>query len=320
MRYFRFLYRALTTILAIAVVAGLVLYLDHSRGKTTQAQAPAASDKPNEETKDVELSDAKLAAEEIELATAGPGMLRDSLVLNGIIQPNQEALVQVTPRFPGVVRETRARIGDRVAKGDLLVTVESNQSLTAYELKAPISGTIIDRQASLGEYASEQKLAFVIADLSTVWIDFSVYRRDLARVRVGDTILIDAEDGGAPIEAKIAYVSPVGNSDTQSALARAVVDNRHRRLRPGLFVTGKVLLAAKSVPIAIKSDALQTIENRAVVFVRARDKFEVRNVEIGAHDPQLVEIISGLRDGDVYAARNSFVIKAELAKGSAQED
>ena len=320
MSYFRFLYRALATILAIAVVAGLVLYLDHSRGKTTQAQAPAASDKPNEETKDVELSDAKLAAAEIELATAGPGMLRDSLVLNGIIQPNQEALVQVTPRFPGVVREIRARIGDRVAKGDLLATVESNQSLTAYELKAPISGTIIDRQASLGEYASEQKPAFVIADLSTVWIDFSVYRRDLARVRVGDTILIDAEDGGAPIEAKIAYVSPVGNSDTQSALARAVVDNRHMRLRPGLFVTGKVLLAAKSVPIAIKSDALQTIENRTVVFVRAGDKFEVRNVEIGAHDPQLVEIISGLRDGDVYAARNSFVIKAELAKGSAHED
>jgi membrane fusion protein, heavy metal efflux system len=328
MSHIRFLYRAVPTVLAIAVLVGLAIYVDHSRGKTTRAQAlaasekpdPAPSAKPNEEAKDVELSDAKLAAAEIELATAGPGMLRDSLVLNGIIQPNQEALVQVTPRFPGVAREIRARIGDRVAKGDLLATVESNQSLTTYELKAPISGTIIDRQVSLGEYASEQKPAFVIADLSTVWVNFSVYRRDLARVRVGDTILIDAEDGGPQIEAKIAYVSPVGNSDTQSALARAIVDNRHMRLRPGLFVTAKLVLAPKSVPLAVKSEALQTIENRTVVFVRAGDKFEVRNVELGAHDPQLVEILSGLRDGDVYAARNSFVIKAELAKATAEEE
>ena len=327
MSYFRFLNRVVATVLAIAVVAGLV-YLDHSRGKATQAGAPATSErpnpatseKPNEGSKDVELSDAKLAAAEIELASAGPGMLQDSLVLNGIIQPNQEALVQVTPRFPGVVREIRARIGDRISKGELLATVESNQSLTTYELKAPISGTIIDRQVSLGEYASEQKPAFVIADLSTVWVDFSVYRRDLVRVRTGDTILIDAEDSGPPIEAKIAYVSPVGNSDTQSAVARAIVDNRRMRLRPGLFVTGKLLLAAKSVPIAIKSEALQTVENRTVVFVRAGDKFEVRYVETGAHDPQLVEIISGIRDGDLYAAKNSFVIKAELAKGSAHED
>jgi cobalt-zinc-cadmium efflux system membrane fusion protein len=319
MTYFRFLYRAIAIVLAIAVIAGLV-YLDHSRGKTPLAPTPAASDKPDETAKEVELSDGMLAAAAIELATAGPGVLRDSLILNGIIQPNQEALVQVAPRFPGVVREIRARIGDRVAKGDLLATVESNQSLTAYELRAPISGTIINRQGSLGEYASEQKPAFVIADLSTVWVDFSVYRRDLARVSVDDTILIDAEDGGSPIEAKVAYVSPVGNSDTQSALARAVVDNRRMRLRPGLFVAGKLLLAAKSVPIAIKSEALSN-DREPDSRIRAFGvKFEVRNVEIGANDPQFVEVISGLRDGDVYAAKNSFVIKAELAKGLAEEE
>ncbi len=109
-----------------------------------------------------------------------PGVLHDSLLLNGMVQPNQELLVQVTPRFPGIVREVRKRIGDRVQKGDVLAIVESNQSLTPYELKAALAGTVIDRQTTLGEYVSEQKPAFVIADLSTVWVDFSVYRRDLA--------------------------------------------------------------------------------------------------------------------------------------------
>ncbi len=243
--------------------------------------------------------------------------MRDGLALNGIIQPNQEALVQVTPRFPGVVRDIRRRIGDVVAKGDLLASVESNQSLTAYELRAPIAGTVIDRQVSLGEYVSEQKPAFVLADLSAVWVDFSVYRRDIQRVKVGDKVAIEPEDGGQPIETTISYVSPVGSSETQSALARAVVNNADGRLRPGLFVRARVILTAKSVPLAVKLSALQTIENRTVVFVRSGDKFEPRDVMVGGRDQEWAEISFGLESGDTYAARNSFVIKAELAKGTA---
>src|SRR6202011_2178896 len=193
----------------------------------------------------VVLSDAKVASAGIELAKASPGVLRDSLLLNGMIQPNQESLVQVTPRFPGIVRDVRKRIGDRVQKGDVLAIVESNQSLTPYELKAALAGTVIDRQTTLGEFDSEQKPAFVIADLSTVWVDFSVYRRDLKRVNIGDQVVIDPADGGPAIEAKVSYLRPVGSSDTQSALARAVVPNSEQRLRPGLFITGRLTLSAK---------------------------------------------------------------------------
>lgn len=308
--------------LFVAVAAG-VAFLSFNLPKSSgnvPSPDPHGAGKHEHAGEGVELSDAKIAAAGIELITAGPGTLRETLDLNGILQPNQEALVQVTPRFPGLVREIRKRIGDRVEKGELLAKIESNQSLTVYEVRAPIAGTVIDRQASLGEYASEQKPAFTIADLSTVWVDFSVYRRDLKRVRVGDTVLIDAEDGGPPIEAKLTYISPVGSSDTQSALARASVSNNDMRLRPGLFVTGRVVLAAKEVPIAIKTSALQTIENRTVVFVRNGQNFEPRDVELGERDSGQVEVVFGLIEGDVYAGKNSFVIKAELAKGSATHE
>ncbi|SFL59988.1 membrane fusion protein, cobalt-zinc-cadmium efflux system [Bradyrhizobium sp. NFR13] len=268
----------------------------------------------------VRMTDAKVAAAGIEILTAGAGTLRDSIVLNGILQPNQEALVQVTPRFPGVVREIKKRIGDTVEKGELLARIESNQSLTVYEMRAPISGTVIDRQISLGEYASEQKPAFIVADISTVWVDLSVYRRDLPRVRIGDTVQIDVGDGGKPIEAQLSYVSPVGSSDTQSALVRAVVANESMRLRTGLFVSARLILAAKQVPVAVKGSALQSVENRNVVFVRNGDKFETRDVEIGARDFENVEIVFGLMDGDRYAAKNSFVVKAERGKGEASHD
>jgi len=282
---------------------------DHARAKAAEAHADDG----------VELSDAQVAAAGIELLKASPGELRASLRLNGVIQPNQEALVQVTPRFPGVVKDVRARLGDKVAKGDLLATVESNQSLTTYELRAPIAGTIVDRQAALGEFVSEQRPVFVVADLSTVWVDFSVYRRDFNRVHVGLVVTIEPQDGNAPIAARIDYVSPLGSSETQSALARAVVAGTGW-LRPGLFVTGRVLLSPRPVDVAIRLDALQTFESRLVVFVRDGDRFEARMVRLGGRDADQVEVLSGLRPGDVYAAKNSFVVKAELGKRSAAHE
>jgi cobalt-zinc-cadmium efflux system membrane fusion protein len=266
------------------------------------------------------MSDAKIAAAGIELETAGPGTLRETLLLNGILQPNQEALVQITPRFPGVIREIRKRVGDKVTAGEVVARIESNQSLTSYELRAPIAGTIIDRQAALGEYASEQKAVFTVADMTTVWADFSVYRRDLAKVALGNRIVIDPEDGEPPLEAKITYVSPVGSSDTQSALARVSLPNEKMRLRPGLFVTGRLLLSEKPVAVVVKLSALQTMENRTVVFVRSGEKFEIRDVEIGARDGEFAEILFGVLEGDSYAAKNSFVIKAEIGKASAAHE
>jgi cobalt-zinc-cadmium efflux system membrane fusion protein len=266
------------------------------------------------------MSDAKVAAAGIELLKAGPGVLRDSLLLNGILQPNQEELVQVTPRFSGVVREIKKRVGNQVEKGELLAKVESNQSLTVYEMRAPIAGTIIDRQISLGEYASEQKPSFTVADISTVWVDLSVFRRDLPRVRVGDPVVIEVGDGGPPIEVKVSYISPVGNADTQSALARATLPNHQGRLKPGLFVTARLILSAKPAQVVIRNSAIQTLENRNVVFVRNGDKFEARDVELGGRDADQIEVLFGVADGESYAAKNSFVVKAEIGKGAASHE
>ena len=264
------------------------------------------------------ITDVKLAAAGVVMREAASAVLSDTLQLNGELRANQESVVQVTPRFPGIVRDIRKRIGDTVAKDERLASVESNQSLTAYELKAPISGTVIDRQISLGEYVSEQKPAFVVADLSTIWIDLTVYRQDIKRVRLGDEVLIDPDDGGSEIKATVSYLSPIGARDTQTALARVVLSNADGRLRPGLFVTARLVLAKREVPVAVRVEAIQTLENRTVVFVREGDKIEARPVEIGEMDSRHAEVKAGLEPGERYAAENSFVVKAEIGKGEAE--
>ena len=81
------------------------------------------------------ITDVKLAAGGVVLAEAGPATLSDTLQFNGVLRANQEAVVQVTPRFPGIVRSIRKRIGDQVVKDEQLASIESNQSLTVYDLQ-----------------------------------------------------------------------------------------------------------------------------------------------------------------------------------------
>jgi cobalt-zinc-cadmium efflux system membrane fusion protein len=267
------------------------------------------------------ISDVKLAAAGADFAVAEAATLSDTLAFNGLLRANQETVVQVTPRFPGIARSIRKRIGDTVAKDEQLASVESNQSLTPYDLKAPIGGTVIDRQISLGEYTSEQKPAFVVADLSTIWVDLSIYRQDLKRIHLRDEVLIDPDDGNGEIKGTVSYIAPVGSSDTQTALARVVLPNADGQLRPGLFVSARLVLAKRNVPVAVRASAIQTLENKRVVFVReGADTLEARPVELGESDPKFVEIKAGLNAGERYVAENSFVVKAEMGKGDADHD
>ncbi|WP_407122587.1 divalent metal ion exporter adaptor subunit IhpB [Bradyrhizobium sp. STM 3561] len=324
--------RTSSTILIAIVAAALGAYgysrLAPAKLAHTEHTEHSEQKKPNDHVEQdehgadrIRISDVKLAAAGVSLAEAASATLTDTLSFNGILRANQETVVQVTPRFPGVVKSILKRIGEKVGKDDLLAAIESNQSLTVYELKAPIAGTIIERQISLGEYASEQKPAFVVADLSTIWVDLSIYRQDLRRVRINDEVLIDPDDGRGEIKGTISYMAPIGSSETQTALARVVLANADGRLRPGLFVTARLILAARNVAVAVRRSAIQTLENKTIVFVREDgDKIEARPVELGDSDPKFVEIRAGLSAGERYVAENSFVVKAEMGKGDADHD
>ena len=155
MKILRILLITLVCVAALAAAAWYVFdpkFAKSSKAVASQGHGHGANEKGHDHDEGVKLTDAQVAASGIELLPAGPQELRDILRLNGMIQPNQETLVKVTPRFPGVIRSMRKRLGDKVRKDEVLATVESNQSLTTYELKAPIDGTVIDRDGTLGEF------------------------------------------------------------------------------------------------------------------------------------------------------------------------
>ena len=123
---------------------------------------------------------------------------------------------------------------------------------------------------------------------------------------------------GQTASGRVVYVAPFGSSSTQTLTARVQLDNADRRWPPGLYVTAAVTLATSAVPVAVRSAALQTLEDRPVAFVRTADGFVPRVVRVGRSDGERTEILDGIAAGESYAAANSFVLKAELGKGETE--
>lgn len=268
----------------------------------------------------VSLTPEAVRSTEIGVETAGPAIVQTTLRVTGRIEANEDRMAHIIPRFPGVVKEVRKRLGDQVAEGEVLAVVQSNESLELYEVRSQIAGTVIKKHVTPGEFVAEDEDVYVVADLSSVWVDLNVYRQDFPRMKVGQRVLLDAGEGIAPAEGTISYISPFGAPSTQTMLARVELPNPAGAWRPGLFVTGDVVVEEGEVPVAVKAEALQTYRDWTVVFVREGDVFEVRPVELGRRDQRSVEVLSGVEPGQQYAAFNSFVIKAELGKAGASHD
>ena len=284
---------------------------------STASQAHSDSESATEATRSIELTDEQVSRSGIKTGVAGPANLSDHLALYGVIAPNAEKTLDVSARYPGVIRAVKVRVGDEVKRGQALATVESNESLQTYPVTAPLDGVVTLRDANEGAQTGDKPL-FTVADLTTVWVELSVFPRDIAKVRVGQTVRVRSADTGLTAEGKVVHVAPFGSSTSQTLTARVQLPNPDRQWRPGLYVNAHVVLSSSSIPLAIRSEALQTVESRTVVFVRTDTGFDLRPVETGRGDGEVSEIVSGLTVGETYATTHSFILKAELGKGEAE--
>ena len=265
------------------------------------------------------LSPEQRDAAGITVVEAGPGAIDSGVALLGEIRPNGDRLAHIVPRFPGIVREVRKNVGDKVRHGDVLAVIESSESLSRYEIKTLIEGVVLEKHVTLGEAADREKQTFMIADLSSVWVELSVYQKDLQNVRVGQTVRISVSDDRAPAEGVISYVTPSVDPLTRTATARAVLENKDGAWPPGMFVKARVV-STGIAEVAIPHSALQRVEGETVVFVETDEGFKPRPVQVGREGDRVVEVLSGLEVGERLVADNAFLLKAELGKSEAEHE
>jgi cobalt-zinc-cadmium efflux system membrane fusion protein len=294
----------------------------HSFDVAVQAEHSGASHRWQYDSYEgrTEISPGAIAGSGITIETAGPATIRTFVKAHGRILPNEDQLASYVPRYPGVVKKVRKRLGDRVERGDVLAVIESNESLQSYEVKSSIAGTVIAKNITLGEFTAESRAIYTVADLSRVWADLYVSREDFERLQIGQRAIVQTADGDAKAEAPVAYLSPFGAEETQKLLARVEIPNTSGEWRPGLFVTGEILVEEANVPVAVKTSALQTFRDWEVVFLNEGAVFQVAPLALGRRDPEWAEVTSGLKGGERYAADGSFIVKADVGKSGASHD
>ncbi|MDZ4674876.1 MAG: efflux RND transporter periplasmic adaptor subunit [Gemmatimonadota bacterium] len=194
------------------------------------------------------------------------------------------------------------------------------EALARYEIRAPLNGTVTERQATIGEAVRADTRLFTISDLSSVWVNAAVYPADLSAVRNGQAATILSAELGQEATGRVSFVGPLVGQESRAATARIVLPNADGRWRPGLFVSVRLVRESVRVPLAVAVEAIQTFRDWQVVFVRHGDWFEARPLELGRTDGTWIEVRSGLAMGDQYARQNSFAVKAEIGKLGATHD
>jgi cobalt-zinc-cadmium efflux system membrane fusion protein len=197
---------------------------------------------------------------------------------------------------------------------------QPDTSLTRYEIVAPAAGTIIEKHVTVGALLKDDTEAFLVADLSTVWVHIHVTPSDLPLVRTGQRVTITADSSMPAATGTISYIGPRVSEETRTVVTRVVLPNPDGRWRPGLFVTATIAMGETVVPLLIPKTALQTLDGQPSVFVRTAEGFAPRPVTLGRSNETHVEITAGLQPGEPYAVTQTFLLKAELGKPKDTDD
>ena len=250
--------------------------------------------------------------------TAGSQLLVERLPLFGRLVADTNALTQLSARFDGVIKAIHVSLGQQVKAGTPLMSIESNESLKSYVLRADIAGEIAALPVNIGEATAGRTLVSIV-DRSRQVVLLKASPDDRRRIALNNSVqlLNDAmEEIG---EGVVQWISPLLNAD-QSADIRVSVDTSNLALPVGSFVRGNVEVARYEVPLAVKRQALQGFRDFTVVYAKVGDQYEVRMLELGREAGDWIEVLGGLKLGTEYVTENSYIIKADIEKSGASHD
>lgn len=255
----------------------------------------------------------------IEIMTAGPALIGETRELFGTVALDPSARSEIRGQFPGRVVSVTKAVGDYVQRGQLLARIESSESLQVYPVYATVSGVVAERNGNPGNVTGDRAL-YVITDPAQTSVVFNIFPKDLAVIQPGMRVEIEAMDGTPVAASQLGGYLPEGNAEAGTALVRASVPNRAGRLRAGMALRGKVVVNAVTVPLAVRTEAIQPFRDFKVVFANFGQDYEVRMLELGRSSPEWTEVLSGIKPGTPYAAKGSFLIRADIEKSGASHD
>jgi Cu(I)/Ag(I) efflux system membrane fusion protein len=180
-------------------------------------------------------------------------------------------------------------------------------------LRAPISGLVVEKNVFQGQRIMPGMDLYRIADLSRVWVEGEVFEKDLSLVAVGRTARITFESyPGQSFTGRVSYVYPTITSQSRTGRIRIELVNRNLQFKPGMYAQMEFEVPVHRAGVHVPRLAVLQTGERSIVFVRTADGSLIpREIRTGVGTGDHIEVLAGLRAGDVVVASANFLIDAE---------
>lgn len=198
-----------------------------------------------------------------------------------------------------------------------ILTQSSASSKGSFTITAPKSGNIVERNITVGQIVNPNQLLFHGIDLSTVWASADIYERDLGKVKLGQSVTITLD--GVPdktYQGKLTYIGSVLNKDSRTLPVKATLLNKDEILKPGAFLQLAISTNKKQNSIVIPRTALVEADkdetegkHKHIVYLKIKDKFVPRNIEVAPHDSNNVVVLSGLSIGELLVTNGAYQLQ-----------
>jgi cobalt-zinc-cadmium efflux system membrane fusion protein len=197
-------------------------------------------------------------------------------------------------------------------------TIAAKQDLgrSRFPLNAPISGTVVERNGSIGATVGSDANVFKIVDLSSVWIDANIFEKDLGRVRLGEAVNVTVPAiPNARFSGRVILISSVVDPDTRTVKVRTEVANPGGQLKPDMFANVEIVTAGRASAITVPLAAILDDGGKSVVFVADGAGFKKREVTVGLKSNDRVEIVEGLTAGDKVVVKGNYLLMQQAQEG-----
>jgi cobalt-zinc-cadmium efflux system membrane fusion protein len=189
-------------------------------------------------------------------------------------------------------------------------------------IRSPAAGVVLARNVTPGTVVTTSGDLFVVSDLSAPWMIASVGEEHLAELRVGIPVKVYVQAYGTrAFHGRIGRLDEELDPTTRTIKARVEVPNPHGHLKPEMYATAEIQLGESEPALFVPQEAVQELDGQTSVFVRtALNRFVPRTVRTGRTFDGTVEVLRGLRPGEVVVTRGSYVLKSQLLKGALGEE
>lgn len=190
--------------------------------------------------------------------------------------------------------------------------LEKAPSSAEIPLLAPIGGEIVERDVAPGQLLQAGTTqAFIISNMSTVWVLANIYQSDMSEVKVGDEVTVQTDSYPDKFHGKISFISPAVDPNTRTLQARIVVDNPGEKLKNNMYVTATVNAGVEQNAIAVPdASVLRNDENQPFVYIATgSNQFSRRSVDIGQSEAGKTQIVKGLSPGDRVVGDGSLFLQ-----------